>query len=253
MVLRVPAIAACALAVVTISATLSMLEPVLALHLGTLGVNPGRIGLIYGAAAVATTALHPVCGRLADRFGARRITMIGLVLSACMLPILGHAWSFQSAVWLFVAQVAVATFVVTPSLAYMGEATNDAGVRSFGVAYGLYNLAWGAGLLSGPAIGGFLFERIGFQNVAYAWAPPLALVTFVLCECGRSQVARPADTRHDRPHCVADSIAARPRPSLDRQVCAEFGSNMSTCFAGLALNDGRLARERFDSHAVGQP
>ena len=180
MVLRVPAIAACALAVVTISATLSMLEPVLALHLGSLGVHPGRIGLIYGAAAVATTALHPLCGRLADRFGARRITMIGLVLSACMLPILGRAWSFQSAMWLFVVQVAVATFVVTPSLAYMGEATHDAGVRSFGVAYGLYNLAWGAGLLSGPAIGGFLFERIGFQNLAFGWAPPVALVTIVL-------------------------------------------------------------------------
>jgi MFS transporter, DHA1 family, solute carrier family 18 (vesicular amine transporter), member 1/2 len=180
MVLRVPAIAACALAVVMISATLSMLEPVLALHLAALGVNPGRIGLAYGAAAVATTALHPVCGRLADRFGARRITMVGLVMSACMLPILGHAWSFPSAVGLFVLQVAAATFVVTPSLAYMGEATSDAGVRSFGVAYGLYNLAWGAGLLSGPAIGGFLFERIGFQNVSYAWAPPLALVTIVL-------------------------------------------------------------------------
>jgi MFS transporter, DHA1 family, solute carrier family 18 (vesicular amine transporter), member 1/2 len=194
MVLRVPAIAACALAVVTISATLSMLEPVLALHLGTLGVNPGRIGMIYGAAAVATTALHPLCGRLADRFGARRITMIGLVLSACMLPVLGHAWSFESAVGLFVLQVAAATFVVTPSLAYMGEATSDAGVRSFGVAYGLYNLAWGAGLLGGPAIGGFLFERVGFQNLALGWAPPVALVTIVLAGVKSNVRVKPGTT-----------------------------------------------------------
>ena len=42
--------------------------------------------------------------------------------------------------------------------------TTDAGVRSFGVAYGLYNLAWGAGLLGGPALGGFLFERMGFSR-----------------------------------------------------------------------------------------
>jgi MFS transporter, DHA1 family, solute carrier family 18 (vesicular amine transporter), member 1/2 len=196
MVLRVPAIAACALAVVTISSTLSMLEPVLALHLNSLGVNPGRIGLAYGAAAVVTTGLHPVCGRLADRAGARRITMLGLVLSACMLPLLGHAWSFPSAVGLFILQVAAATFVVTPSLAYMGEATSDAGVSSFGVAYGLYNLAWGAGLLSGPALGGFLFERIGFQNLAFAWAPPVALVTIVLAgvKSGRQIGVRlPAD------------------------------------------------------------
>src|SRR5262245_29640058 len=38
MVVRVPAIAACALAVVGISATITMLEPILALHLAELGV-----------------------------------------------------------------------------------------------------------------------------------------------------------------------------------------------------------------------
>jgi len=180
MVVRVPAIAACAIAVVAISATLSMLEPVLALHLSVLGVNPARIGLIYGAAAVVTTACHPLSGRLADRWGARQVTMAGLLLSACMLPVLGHAWSFQSAVGLFVLQAAAATLVITPSLAYMGEATTDAGVSSFGVSYGLYNLAWGAGLLGGPALGGFVFEQVGFQRLALLWAPPVALVTIVL-------------------------------------------------------------------------
>src|SRR5205823_8898061 len=65
---------------------------------------------------------------------------------------------------------------ITPSLSFMAEATSDAGIRSFGVAYGLYNLAWGAGLLAGPALGGFLFERMGFARLLLAWSPPLALV-----------------------------------------------------------------------------
>ena len=61
--------------------------------------------------------------------------------------------------------------VITPSLAYMAEATSDAGVGSFGVAYGLYNVAWGVGLLGGPALGGFLFERMGFARAARSrWA-----------------------------------------------------------------------------------
>lgn len=199
MVVRVPAIAACALAVVTISATLSMLEPVLALHLNVLGVNPGRIGMIYGIAAVVTTACHPLSGRLADRWGARQVTMLGLVLSACMLPFLGHAWSFPSAVGLFVLQAAAATLVITPSLAYMGEATSNAGVGSFGVAYGLYNLAWGAGLLGGPALGGFVFERIGFQYLAFAWAPPVALVTIVLAGVKSHVRLNPDATLVDQP------------------------------------------------------
>ena len=180
MVLRVPAIAACALTVVAISGTISMLEPVLSLYLNTLGVNPARVGMLYGAAAVVTTSLHPLCGRLADRFGARRMTMLGLIATACMTPILGQAWSYQSALVFYVFAAAAAAFVITPSLAYMGEATTDAGVQSFGVAYGLYNLAWGAGLLAGPAIGGFLFERMGFARLLVAWAPAIALVTVAL-------------------------------------------------------------------------
>jgi MFS family permease len=180
MVLRVPAIAACALTVVAISGTISMLEPVLSLYLNTLGVNPARVGLLYGAAAIVTTSLHPLCGRLADRFGARRMTMFGLIATACMIPILGQAWSFQSALVFYLFAAAAVAFVITPSLAYMGEATTDAGVRSFGVAYGLYNLAWGAGLLAGPTIGGFLFERMGFSRLLVAWAPAIALVTVAL-------------------------------------------------------------------------
>jgi MFS family permease len=180
MVLRVPAIAACALTVVAISGTISMLEPVLSLYLNTLGVNPARVGMLYGAAAVVTTSLHPLCGRLADRFGARRMTMFGLIATAWMTPILGQAWSYQSALVFYVFAAAAAAFVITPSLAYMGEATTDAGVQSFGVAYGLYNLAWGAGLLAGPAIGGFLFERMGFSRLLVVWAPAIALVTVAL-------------------------------------------------------------------------
>jgi len=192
LVLRVPAIAACALVVIAISSTISMLEPVLALHLNTLGVNPGRIGMIYGVAAVVTTTMHPICGRLADRFGSRRMTMIGLLLSACALPILAQAWSYTSALLLYLLAATAGAFIITPSLTYMGEATSDAGVRSFGVSYGLYNLAWGAGLLGGPALGGFLFERIGFRHILFVWSPFLALVTIVLWRVKSQRLRAPA-------------------------------------------------------------
>src|SRR5207248_48391 len=115
LVLRVPAIGACALAVIGIASTISMLEPVLSLYLSTLGVGPARIGVLYGVAAIVTTSLHPVCGRLADRFGARRLTMIGLVATACMVPILGQAWSFSSAICFYVLAAAAGAFVITPS------------------------------------------------------------------------------------------------------------------------------------------
>jgi multidrug resistance protein len=180
-VLRVPPVAACAAAVVAAAATISMLEPVLPLYLSaTLGLGPARIGLLFGIGAVASTVLHPIYGRLVNRIGSRRMTMIALVLVACLLPLLSLAWSYASAIAIYVICAAAISMVITPSLAYMAEATSSAGLKSFGVAYGVYNMAWGAGLLGGPALSGFLFERMGFGWLMLMWAPPLAIVTWLL-------------------------------------------------------------------------
>ncbi len=176
-----PAVAACTIAVIAAASTMAMLEPVLALHLeANVGLRPGRIGLVFAAAAVANTVLHPFFGRLADRWGSRRLTLVGLVTTAAVLPMLARVASFPSAVALNVLQAAALAVVVTPSLAYMGDAVAAVGLGSFGVAYGLYNMAWGVGLLAGPALGGLLFDRLGFATLGVVWAPALALVSLGL-------------------------------------------------------------------------
>ena len=106
--------------------------------------------------------------------------MVGLTLVACVLPIVSRMWSYPSAIALFVLGAATVALIITPSLAYMAEATSAAGVGSFGVGYGIYNVAWGAGLLVGPALGGFLFERIGFGRLTLAWSPALLIVTWLV-------------------------------------------------------------------------
>jgi DHA1 family solute carrier family 18 vesicular amine transporter 1/2 len=179
-VLRVPAVGACAAAVVLASATVSMLEPVLALHLQRLGVNPARIGLVFGCAAIVLAMLHPVYGRLSDHLGARRLTLWGLVVSASLMPLISFITGFASAIPIFILQTAALALVIAPSLAYMGEATSGAGLESFGVAYGVYNVAWGFGLLAGPALGGFLFEHIGFSRLALWWSPATLLLTLLV-------------------------------------------------------------------------
>src|SRR5262249_24766638 len=151
-----------------------------------LGLGPARIGLVLGTAAVATTILNPIYGRLADRWGARPLTLLGLVLAAFVLPAVPHAWSFPSAVALWVIEAAMAALAITPSLAYMGEATSTSGIGSFGVAYGLYNVAWGVGLVGGPAVGGFLYERVGFSALALGWAPIVVGVPLALARARRA-------------------------------------------------------------------
>jgi multidrug resistance protein len=179
-VIRTPTIALCALAVVAASATMSMLEPVLSLQLQTMGIGPARVGIVFGSGAVVSTTLHPFVGRLADKWGSRRLTVCGLVAGAITLPMLGQAWDFASAVVLFSIGMISSALIITPSLTYMGEATSAAGIGSFGVAYGLYNMAWGAGLLGGPAVGGFLYERIGFAALTLLWAPALVVAGMAL-------------------------------------------------------------------------
>jgi MFS transporter, DHA1 family, solute carrier family 18 (vesicular amine transporter), member 1/2 len=191
-VVRTPAVAACAITVVVLAATLSMYEPVLALHLNaSFGMGPARIGYIFGAAAMATAILNPIYGRIADRVGARRLTMIGLALAGAAVPTLSLISSYSSAVALYVFQASMAALAITPSLAYMGEAVAEAGLGSFGVGYGLYNVAWGIGLLSGPALGGFLYDRVGFARLTLLWAPFVVSMAAVLARAGGSRRVEP--------------------------------------------------------------
>ncbi|MGE0704641.1 MAG: MFS transporter, partial [Vicinamibacterales bacterium] len=155
----------------------------------------GRIGLVFGVAAVCSTLLHPLYGRFADRWGGRRVALLGLLCTAAALPLLSLAWNFASATSLYVLQAAAMALVVTPSLAYMAEAVSRAASGSFGVAYGLYNVAWGVGLLAGPALGGFLYERIGFGWLTLAWMPAVVAVTFALARAGEQDANRQTSTR----------------------------------------------------------
>ena len=111
-----------------------------------------------------------------------------LVYWAAAAALLSLAWSYGSAIVLYVICAAAISMIITPSLAYMAEATSGAGAGSFGVGYGLYNMAWGVGLLGGPAISGFMFERMGFGWLMLMWAPLLMVVTWLL---GRVQSPLP--------------------------------------------------------------
>src|SRR5439155_14301961 len=115
-----------------------------------------------------------------DRLGARRLTLWGLAISGFSLPLVGGIVSFRSAIPIFVVETAALNLMIAPSLAYMGEAVSAAGLGSFGVAYGLYNVAWGVGLLGGPALGGFLFDRFGLARLALGWAPFIVIFTWLL-------------------------------------------------------------------------
>ncbi len=171
----------CALTIALGGGALALVEPTLSLHLAdAAGLGPARIGLVMGGAAVISAVLHPTIGRLADRINLRRLMLAGLGGIGLMLPLLSLANTFVSAAVVYAIFMVPVAAMVTPSLAYMAAATTASGVRSFGVAYGIYNCAWATGLLLGPALGGAAYEHIGFGALMLTAATALLLATLFL-------------------------------------------------------------------------
>ena len=180
-VIQSPPVAVCAAYVVIMGATLAMLEPVLPLFFNTrLGLSPSQIGLLFGAAAVALIVMPIVYGPLVGRWGSRRLVRLGLILMAIWLPMLALAVGLKSALALMVIEWMIVPLAMTPSLAYMADVTSIGGADAYGVGYGVYNTAWAIGLLIGPALGGFAFDRVGFAALLVVWASAAILLTVVL-------------------------------------------------------------------------
>ena len=100
----------------------------------------------------------------------------GLIASAFSLPLLSLAGNFRTAALAMVVMWMIFSMIITPSLAYMAEAASAAGFESYGVVYGVYNMAWAVGLMVAPALGGFLFERIGFGPLTILWGALLVAI-----------------------------------------------------------------------------
>jgi multidrug resistance protein len=190
-VVRVRPVAFCAAIVVLTAATVAMLEPVLPLFFDRrLGFTPSQIGLLFGMAAVASTLMPLVYGPMIGRWGARRLTLAGLLLTAAWMPMMATASSFPTALALMVVQWVAIALIITPSLAYMAEVTAFAGGDAYGIGYGVYNTAWGVGLLAGPALGGWLFERAGFANLAIGWSIAVIVATIAIAGAGLGRAGR---------------------------------------------------------------
>lgn len=148
-----------AIAIFTDMLVYSIVVPILPQYAASLGASQQLIGLMFAGYAIAFLAATPVIGMMSDRFGRRKpmiIGLAGLLLSTLLFAFAGDI------VVLVIARAlqgisAAATW--TAGLALLSDLFP---AKSRQQAMGLALSGSFAGMLLGPAIGGFLYEFGGY-------------------------------------------------------------------------------------------
>jgi MFS family permease len=163
------------------AAILTMLEPLLPLHLGeAMGLAPHEIGLLFVPALVAYALATPLAGWLADRAGRRWTMALGLSTTAIGLPLLALPGSWIGEVCVLIPVGVGCALLLTPCLPELASAVDRQKDGSYGLAYALFNLAYAIGMLVGPFVGGIAASALGFfwmlvffGACALLWLPAL--------------------------------------------------------------------------------
>jgi EmrB/QacA subfamily drug resistance transporter len=142
--------------ITVINTALSRIESALSTGLG--GVQWILDGYTLPLAALVLTA-----GALADRFGRRRLFIIGLVIFTAASAVCGAAGSIDVLDAARAVQGVGAALLFAVSLALIAHATPQAAERTKAMA--LYGATIGLGLAIGPLVGGALTQAISWRAI----------------------------------------------------------------------------------------
>ena len=147
------------------------------LRLDELGASAVGVAAVFLAAAAVEAVVSPLVGRFSDRRGRAlpiRIGLVGVIAACVALPL-----AETEAVLLACAAVvgaAIAGMMWAPAMAMLSEGAEHAGVAQ-GLGFGLMNLAWAGGQVTGSA-GGSAVADATADAVPYALVAVLAAVSF---------------------------------------------------------------------------
>ncbi len=138
------------------------------------GLHPAMVGLVMTAGPLAAALTGVPAGRIADRFGAQRVTVAGLAgmtAGACALALTPLAFGLAGYIApMVLVTVSYALFQTANNTAIMA----DVGAGQRGVIAGLLNLSRNLGLVTGASVMGALFAFGAGGNVMSAPAAAVA-------------------------------------------------------------------------------
>jgi EmrB/QacA subfamily drug resistance transporter len=141
-----------------------------------LGQSAGRAGLELAAAPIALGLTAPFAGRLAERIGARSLTVTGMAVAAMAmgLQVIMHGSVWQVEIELALVGMGLGLFTPPNNAAIMGSVPR----HHSGVASGVLNTTRGLGTAMGLAFAGLIFGLVAGSEKA---SVPSVTRGFVVC------------------------------------------------------------------------
>src|ERR1700678_338305 len=189
------------------SAAQFALVPVMPVYAHRLGLSGFQQGMVLGATGLATLAVSVPAGTLADRLGARRITLAAGLLMAAATAAQACAGSFPALLAARLAFGARYGIVWTAGLCWLVEV---AGPTTLGGSVA----SAGVGGVAGPAASGALSQHLGL-------AVPLLIGTagFAVITAWLAALAVPPGPAASRPAASRPAAAVRLRAAVrDRRI-----------------------------------
>jgi MFS family permease len=132
-----------------------VLNVLVPLRLDDFGVAQAGVAAAFLVSAAAEAAVSPLVGRVADRHGPMRPLRVGLIGATVVVILVPLPQAGLLCAALLVVSTAAFGAFWAPAMALLSEAAEAVGAHQ-GLAFGLVNLAWALGMVTGAAGGGTL-------------------------------------------------------------------------------------------------
>jgi DHA1 family solute carrier family 18 vesicular amine transporter 1/2 len=140
----------------------SLLEPTLSIHYQEkLSASPSIIGLLFGCSTLSMAIAAPIVGTLSSKFGNAKCTFLGLLLTAIFLPCLLISNSVLLQIPFIMLLGISLGIAIVPCLNNLSDLSEKSGIKSYGVIFGAYNIAYSFGMIIGPMVGSSLVDKLG--------------------------------------------------------------------------------------------
>jgi MFS transporter, FSR family, fosmidomycin resistance protein len=151
---------------------MSFLHPLLPRIMAKLGLNIAMAATLAMTLSLAASLVQPVMGALADRFGRRLFVVMGPLLAAVFMSMIGLAPSFALLV-LFLMLGGLGSAAFHPPGASMAA---SGGGKRMGTRYSMFSFGGALGYAIGPITAVTLVSRFGLERLWVAMLPMLVLM-----------------------------------------------------------------------------